>query len=55
MEEWGSINPIDQNLLKWVDSPEEAFDQLRSHLMAYHLVPETPQENRAPGIAKTRG
>jgi len=55
MEEWGAINPIDQNLLKWVDSPEEAFDQLRSHLMAYHLVPETPQENRAPGIAKTRG
>src|SRR5262245_40699497 len=55
MEDWGAINPIDSNLLKWVNSPEEAFDQLRSHLMAYHLVPETPQENRAPGIAKTRG
>jgi hypothetical protein len=55
MEEWGAINPMDLNLLKWVDTPEEAFEQLRSHLMAYHLVPETPQENRAPGIAKTRG
>ena len=33
----------------------EAFEQLRWHLMEYHLVPETPQEDRAPGIAKTRG
>jgi uncharacterized protein (TIGR00730 family) len=55
MEEWGAINPGDLDLLKWVDTPDEAFDQLRSHLMAYHLVPETAQENRAPGIAKTRG
>jgi hypothetical protein len=38
-----------------VDSPEDAFAQLRAHLMAYHLVPETAQEDRAPGIAKTRG
>jgi uncharacterized protein (TIGR00730 family) len=55
MEEWGAINAGDLDLLKWVDTPDEAFEQLRAHLMAYHLVPETAQENRAPGIAKTRG
>jgi uncharacterized protein (TIGR00730 family) len=55
MEEWGAINSADLDLLKWVNSPDEAFEQLRSHLMAYHLVPETAQEDRAPGIAKTRG
>jgi hypothetical protein len=55
LAEWGAINKADLDLLKWVNTPEDAFEQLRSHLMTYHLVPETPQENRAPGIAKTRG
>jgi uncharacterized protein (TIGR00730 family) len=55
MEEWGAINPADMDLLKWVNTPDEAFEKLRAHLMAYHLVPETAQEDRAPGIAKTRG
>jgi len=55
LEEWGAISTADLDLLKWVSTPEEAFEQLRAHLMAYHLVPETAQENRAPGIAKTRG
>ena len=55
MEEWGAINSSDLDLLKWVNTPDEAFEQLRAHLMAYHLVPETAQEDRAPGIAKTRG
>jgi uncharacterized protein (TIGR00730 family) len=55
MAEWGAINQKDLDLLKWVNTPEEAFDQLRAHLMAYHLVPETAQEDKAPGIAKTRG
>jgi uncharacterized protein (TIGR00730 family) len=55
MEEWGAIGPADLDLLKWVNTPDEAFEQLRAHLMAYHLVPETAQEDRAPGIAKTRG
>jgi uncharacterized protein (TIGR00730 family) len=55
MEEWGAINPADLDLLNWVNSPNEAFEKLRTHLMAYHLVPETAQEDRAPGIAKTRG
>src|SRR5204862_6580900 len=39
MEEWGAIGPADLGLLKWVNSPDEAFEQLRTHLMAYHLVP----------------
>jgi uncharacterized protein (TIGR00730 family) len=55
LAEWGAISPADLKLLNWVDSPEDAFEQLRAHLMAYHLVPETAQEDRAPGIAKTRG
>jgi uncharacterized protein (TIGR00730 family) len=55
MSEWGAISPGDLDLMKWVDSPDEAFEQLRSHLMTFHLVPETAQEDRAPGIAKTRG
>ena len=38
-----------------VETPAQAFDCLRDHLMTYHLVPETPQETQAPGIAKTRG
>ena len=55
MEEWGAINASDFELMRWVDSPAEAFTQLRGHLMEHHLVPETAQENQAPGIAKTRG
>jgi uncharacterized protein (TIGR00730 family) len=55
MDEWGAFNPADLELMKWVDTPEQALEQLRRHLMEYHLVPETAQENRAPGIAKTRG
>ena len=55
MAEWGAIGGPDLDLLKWVDSPTEAFEQLKAHLMAFHLVPETAQEDRAPGIAKTRG
>src|SRR5690349_8641038 len=55
MEEWGAISPNDLDLLKWVDTPDQAFAQLRDHLMTHHLVPETAQEEQAPGIAKTRG
>jgi len=55
MDEWGAINTADLDLLKWVDTPDEAWEQLRAHLMTYHLVPETAQEEKAPGIAQTRG
>jgi uncharacterized protein (TIGR00730 family) len=54
MAEWGAIAEEDLNLLHRFDSPDDAFEHLRGHL-AQHLLPETPQEDRAPGIAKTRG
>jgi hypothetical protein len=55
MVQWGAVNANDLELLQWVNTPEEAFERLRTHLMTHHLVPETAQEDRAPGIAKTRG
>ncbi len=55
MAEWGAINGEDLDLLKWVDTPAEAFEHLRHHLTEFALVPETAQESQAPGIAKTRG
>jgi uncharacterized protein (TIGR00730 family) len=54
LAEWGAINRTDLDLLKWVDTPDEAFEQLRAHLMTHHLVPAT-EEAGAPEIAKTRG
>jgi hypothetical protein len=35
------------------DTPEEAFEELKNHLLTNHMIPSTPQENKAPGIAKT--
>ena len=55
MAEWGAIAEQDKDLIKWADTPDEAFDQLRSHLESHHLEPKTRQEKAAPGIAKTRG
>jgi uncharacterized protein (TIGR00730 family) len=54
MAEWGAIAEQDLKLLHRFDSPDAAFEHLRGHL-AQHVVPDTPQEDRAPGIAKTRG
>jgi uncharacterized protein (TIGR00730 family) len=55
MAEWGAIAEQDLELLVRADTPSEAFEQLRTHLSAHHLEPETEQESAAPGIAKTRG
>ncbi len=55
LAEWGAINEEDLKLLCHVDSVAEAFDELKKHLTAHHLVPQTAQETKAPGIAKTRG
>jgi uncharacterized protein (TIGR00730 family) len=54
LAEWGAIGEADLGLLKWVDTPDEAFEQLRAHLMAYHLMPAAG-DGKAPEIAKTRG
>jgi len=55
LADWGAINDSDLDLLRRVDSAEQAFTQLKEFLTAHHMVPQTPQENTAPGIAKTRG
>jgi len=55
MVEWGAIAEQDKELVKWADTPDEAFVQLRAHLETHHIEPKTRQEKAAPGIAKTRG
>jgi len=55
LAEWGAINERDLSLLSRVDSVDDAFDRLQQFLMKHHMVPQTPQETKAPGIAKTRG
>jgi len=55
LAEWGAINEDDQKLLYRADSVPDAFAELQRHLTAHHMVPETAQEKKAPGIAKTRG
>jgi hypothetical protein len=55
LAEWGAIDEKDLDLLYRADTPQSAFAELRDFLTKYHMVPATAQENRAPGIAKTRG
>ena len=55
MAEWGAIAEKDLKLLHYADTPIDAFQHLRDHLIAHHLEPATEQETAAPGIAKTRG
>ena len=55
MAEWGAIAEKDLELLHYADTPADAFQHLRDHLIAHHLEPVTAQESGTPGIAKTRG
>jgi uncharacterized protein (TIGR00730 family) len=55
MAEWGAIADKDMELLQRADTPTDAFEMLRAHLISHHLEPATAQEAAAPGIAKTRG
>src|SRR5688572_6482956 len=55
MAEWGAITDSDLDLLQHADTPIDAFEQLRDHLITHHLEPPTEQESAAPGIARTRG
>jgi uncharacterized protein (TIGR00730 family) len=55
LADWGAINESDLDLLCRVDSADEAFDELKKFLEAHHLIPQTAQEQKTPGIAKTRG
>jgi uncharacterized protein (TIGR00730 family) len=54
LSEWGAIAPGDLDLLTRADTPRDAFELLKAHLTEHHLTPATPQEMKAPGIAKTR-
>ena len=55
MAEWGAIAEQDLALLHYAETPQDAFEHLRDHLIANHLEPPSEQEAAAPGIAKTRG
>ncbi|HUZ83982.1 MAG TPA: TIGR00730 family Rossman fold protein [Gaiellales bacterium] len=55
MVDWGAIDEADLGLMHYADSPDEAFNVLRTQLMERHFKPAWPQEELAPGIAKTRG
>ena len=55
MAEWGAIAEKDLELLNYFDTPSDAFEYLRDHLIAHHLEPTTEQEAATPAIAKTRG
>src|ERR1051326_8233469 len=55
MAEWGAIAERDIELLQYCDTPTDAFEILRAHLIANHLEPASAQEAAAPGIARTRG
>jgi uncharacterized protein (TIGR00730 family) len=47
----GMISPEDVNLFQYADKPQDAFQYLKEHLMAYALQPETLE---TPAIAKSR-
>jgi uncharacterized protein (TIGR00730 family) len=60
----GAISPSDLNLFHYADTPEEAFEMLKSGLIANHLEPEarrglsplpppTPEELLGPEFART--
>lgn len=49
----GTISPKDLDLFRFADSPEEAFEYLRSDLEKHHLEQATSRE-KEPEIAKTR-
>ena len=55
MVEWGAIAESDLQLIQFADTPGDAFEFLKAHLVEHHLQPATAQEQQAPGIAKTRG
>jgi uncharacterized protein (TIGR00730 family) len=55
LAEWGAIDRRDLELLHYSSDPRLAFEHLRDHLLTHHLVPATRQEERAPGLAVTRG
>ena len=54
MAEWGAISTQDLALIHRVDTVDAAFAILTKNLVEKHLTPQTLQEAKAPGIARTR-
>jgi uncharacterized protein (TIGR00730 family) len=54
MVEAGAIAAHDLDLFTFVESPEQAFDCLKTHLVANCLEQAPTEPERAPGLAKTR-
>ena len=55
MAEWGAIAEKDLELLHYADTPADAFEQLRDHLIAHHLEPATAQEAGGAGHRQDAG
>ena len=55
MSDAGAISPVDLDLFKVVDTPEEGFEYLKDGLTRHHLGPDRPRRlgEVAPEIAKT--
>ncbi len=53
MLEWGAISKPDLDLLQHADTPQQAFEVLKAHLVKYHLEPATVDDLKTPAIAKT--
>jgi len=55
MSDAGAISPVDLELFKMVDTPEEGFAYLKEGLTKYHLGPDRPRRvgEVVPEIAKT--
>ncbi len=50
----GAVSPQDLDLIKIVDTPDEAFEYLRDGLTRYHLGGTPKKQEVMPEIAKTR-
>ncbi len=50
----GAISPGDLDLYRIVDSPEEAFDRLKSGLTKFHLRQEPKKHGDSPDLAETQ-
>jgi uncharacterized protein (TIGR00730 family) len=55
MVEWEAIGKNDLRCLFFCDSPDRAFDHLKTHLEKYHLTAKDAHEAQVPAIAKTAG
>jgi len=55
MSDAGAIAPVDLDLFKMVDTPEEGFEYLKDGLTKHHLGPDRPRHvgEVSPEIAKT--